>query len=133
MKLNGVSKNVCQILNFGTGSTDKISVNFRAHDQRGHLQGYALNAMYGHNASVSPKPTTPNKAEDNYNNNAGGSPLWQGGLGYITDYKGDIYTPAKMPDCAYQFRLTASKRTTNGYGLIYHAVEDTWHITIDRP
>ena len=133
VKLNGVSKNVCQILNFGTGSTDKISVNFRAHDQRGHLQGYALNAMYGHNASVSPKPTTPNKAEDNYNNNAGGSPLWQGGLGYITDYKGDIYTPTMIPDCAYQFRLTASKRTTNGYGLIYHNVEDTWHITIDRP
>jgi hypothetical protein len=38
-----------------------------------------------------------------------------------------------MPTCAYQFRLWASKRTTNGYGLIYHHVEDTWHVTIQRP
>jgi len=37
-----------------------------------------------------------------------------------------------MPTCAYQFRLDVTKRTTNGYGLIYIGVEDTMHITLKR-
>jgi hypothetical protein len=37
-----------------------------------------------------------------------------------------------MPACAYEFRLRASKRTTNGYGLIYDGLEDTKHLTLQR-
>ena len=151
VKLNGVSKPVCDILNFGTSATDEISVSFRVWDQRGHLRNYVLDAMYGHDCYVKPRPTTPDKASDNYENNASGSPSWQGNLSYTTEYIGSDYgsggaspstdcfsktfaqMPANvMPTCAYQFRLHASKRTTNGYGLIYHWVEDTWHVTIQR-
>ncbi len=140
VKLNGASKKVCEILNFGTSANDKISVNFRVRDQRGHLMEYVLDAMYGHDCYVSPKPSTPNKASDNYNNHASSSPSWQGNLSYTTEYIGSSYdkTPPQpcdsgfMPTCAYQFRLHASKRTTNGYGLIYPWVEDTWHMTIQR-
>jgi len=140
VKLNGVSKPVCEILNFGTSASNTISINFRVWDQRGHLREYALDAMYGHNCYVGPRPTMPNKASDNYNNNALGSPLWQGSMGYSSEYIGSDYgisptspcTSGVMPTCAYQFRLHASKRTTNGYGLIYNWVEDTWHVTIQR-
>ncbi|MDL2124540.1 MAG: hypothetical protein LWX51_16025 [Deltaproteobacteria bacterium] len=151
VKLNGVSKPVCDILNFGISATDEISVSFRVWDQRGHLRNYVLDAMYGHDCYVKPRPTTPDKASDNYENNASGSPSWQGNLSYTTEYIGSDYgsggaspstdcfsktfaqMPANvMPTCAYQFRLHASKRTTNGYGLIYHWVEDTWHVTIQR-
>ncbi len=65
---------------------------------------------------------------------------------WCTEYFGSVYLPGTlvdcsvspspanlMPSCAYQFRLRASKRTTNGYHLIYTGVEDTWHATIQRP
>lgn len=123
----------CASIPFGTTATDKISVGFRAYDPKGHLRSYELNAMYGHNQSVSPKPTAPNKAVDDYDHNATSSPSWQGNLGYATEYVGTLYPPAAMPSCAYQFRLGVSKRTTNGYGLIYPWVEDTWHVSIQRP
>jgi len=140
IRLNGVSKQVCEILNFGISASDRIGVNFRVWDQRGHLRRYGLEAMYGHNCYVSPKPTMPNKASDNYENNASGSPSWQGGLSFTTEYVGSSYgiSPISpcisgvMPTCAYQFRLHASKRTTNGYGLVYDWIEDTWHVTIQR-
>lgn len=147
LKLNGASQGVCKILTFETN--DNISVEFRVWDQNGHLRSYALDAMYGHDCRVNPKPTN---ASANYDNNASGSPSWQGNMSYKTEYSGSGYGPggispttdcfsmpfAQMPDnvmptCAYQFRLHASKRTTNGYGLIYHGVEDTWHVTIQRP
>ena len=140
LKLNGVSKQVCEILSFGTSASDRISIDFRVYDQRGHLRQYTLEAMYGHNCYVSPRPSTPNEAADDYNNNASSSPSWQGSLSYITEYVGSFYgtsptspcTSGIMPTCAYQFRLHASKRTTNGYGLIYDWIEDTWHVTIQR-
>lgn len=151
VELNGVSKPVCEILNLGSGASDEISVSVRAWDQQGHLRNYVLDAMYGHDCYVKPRPIAPDKAADNYNNNATASPLWQGNLSYTTEYVGSAYgsggaSPMTdcsfmsygdmptdvMPTCAYQFRLRVSKRTTNGYGLIYHGVEDTWHVTIQR-
>ena len=151
LKLNGVSKEVCKVLNFGTSPGDKIDVDFRVWDQKGHLRNYTLDAMYGHDCYVRPRPTTPDKAADNYDKNTSASPLWQGSMSNTTKYEGSVYgsggaTPATdcysrtyaqmpanvMPTCAYQFRLHASKRTTNGYGLIYNWVEDTWHVTIQR-
>lgn len=148
LELNGVSTDVCQVLNFGSSSSDDIEVEFRVWDQRGHLRAYTVEAMYGHDCRVSPRPPG---AADNYDNNSSGSPSWQGSMSYSTQYVGDIYPPPPsdptldcssltfaemplnvMPTCAYQFRLHVSKRTTNGYGLIYRWVEDTWHVTIER-
>jgi hypothetical protein len=142
LRLNGISKQVCDILTFESTNTtdDTIRVYFRVWDQRGHLREYGLAAMYGHNCYVGPTPTSPGKAVDNYKNNSGSSPSWQGDMSYSTEYKESAYgtspttpcTSGVMPTCAYQFRLHASKRTTNGYGLIYDWVEDTWHVTIQR-
>jgi|GEM_PF-897194 len=142
LRFNGLSKPVCDIITFDSTNTidDTIRMYFRVYDQRGHLREYGLQAMYGHNCYVSPTPTSPDKAVDNYQNNSGSSPSWQGDMSYSTEYKESAYgtgpttpcTAGVMPTCAYQFRLHASKRTTNGYGLIYDWVEDTWHVTIQR-
>ena len=145
VKLNGVSTAACNILNLGTGAADKVSIDFRVRDARGHLLSYGLDALYGHRCSVRPRPTTPNKAGDNYGNQMAATPSWLGSLLYTTDYMGSVYLPGpqidcssspspanRMPSCAYQFRLRGSKRTTNGYGLIYNNLEDTWHVTIQR-
>ena len=143
VKRNGVSQPACGILNLG--AADKLGVDFRVYDVRGHLRDYTLDAKYGHDCTVTPRPAAPSPAYDNYNNNASASPSWQGNLSYSTEYLGSVYLPGptvdcsvspapanRMPSCAYQLRLWVSKRTTNGYGLIYHYVEDTWHVTIQR-
>lgn len=131
LKLNGSSRPPCDILSFG--ATDKIRIDFKVWDQLGHLKDYTLDAMYGHDLTVSPRPvvpTSPDNATDSYANF--GPTSWQGNMSYAIEYDGTIHDPSKMPSCAYQFRLHASKRTTNGYGYIYKWVEDTWHVTIQR-
>jgi len=125
LKLNGVNVPPCQIIDFG--DPDTLSIDFRVWDERGHLRDFKIDVMYGHNQYVS---TYPAGAQDDYGPH--GSPTWQGSTTYITSYTGTAFNSTIMPTCAYQFRLHASKRTTNGYGLIYDWVEDTWHITIQR-
>ncbi len=120
----------CGILDF-SDSTAEINVDFRVRDERGHLRMYNLAAMYGHNQVVTPEPTQANLT-DNYGNHGPGPVGWHGELSYTTTYQASEYPDDQMPTCAYQFRLSASKRTTNGYGLIYRDVEDTWHVTIQR-
>lgn len=132
LSVNG-SAAACNVVHFGTAATDRITVGFRVFDQRGHLREYTLEAMYGHSQWVSPRPTAPNQAHDDYAHNAAASPAWQGSTDYTTNYVGNVQTPAVMPSCAYQLRLGVSKRTTNGYGLVYPWVEDTWHASIQRP
>jgi len=137
IKYNGDIKKVCDIVDFTLGT---LSIEFEASDSKGHLREYVLNAMYGHNNVVSPLP--PN-ATGNYSSHIRPSRHWNGGNtainpdgdgGPITvNYDTATYTPAKMQTCAYQFRLIVTKRTTNGYGLIYPWVEDTIHITLKRP
>jgi hypothetical protein len=130
MKLNNITQAPCNILNFGSAATDQISVFFKVWDPRGHLREYKLEALYGHNQKVTPIPLTPDKGDDNYDLHS--SPSWQGDMNYHVDYTGSVYDSLAMPTCAYQFRLHASKRTTDGYDLIYEWVEDTWHVTIQR-
>lgn len=125
IKYNGAIKKVCDIVDFTSGT---LSIEFEASDSKGHLREYVLNAMYGHNNVVSPIP--PNGA-DNYSKHIDTTRQWKGGI-FTINYDTATYTSAKMPTCAYQFRLGVTKRTTNGYGLIYPWVEDTVHITLKR-
>ena len=117
---------VCDIVKFSNGL---LRFQFEASDAEGHLMSYSLAALFGHNLSVAPPP---DKAVDSYANplNVGADLKWQGNT-FEAVYGGGAYPPNKMPRCAYQFRLNASKRTTNGYGPIF-AGEDTVHITIER-
>jgi hypothetical protein len=119
---------VCDIVKFTSG---KIEIEFEASDAKGHLRSYALHAMYGHNQYVTPPPTSPDLATDDYSTHISSSKQWTGGT-FKIEYPASTYDSTKMPTCAYQFRLSISKRTTNGYGLVYHYREDTKHITIER-
>jgi hypothetical protein len=125
IKHNGSDVNVCDIVDFISGD---LSIEFEASDSNGHLREYVLNAMYGHNVVVSPVPAN---GTDNYSNHIGPTRHWNGGISTV-NYASATYNAAKMPTCAYQFRLDVTKRTTNGYGLIYIGVEDTMHITLKR-
>lgn len=137
VKSRGQAKVVkpCDIITFGPG--DELRINFEASDSNGHLKLYRLNAIYGHNCRVMPRPSG---AVDNYSpTHINPTQKWYGGI-YTVIYEANNYGTANgtcilgnMPTCAYQFRLGVRKRTTNGYGLIYHWVEDTMHITIKRP
>jgi hypothetical protein len=92
--------------------------------------------MYGHNQVVSPPPApssphpSPDKAVDDYSSWVSSALTWQGKQTYSVQYTG--YSVADMPTCAYQIRLKVWKRTTDGYDLIFHDLEDTWHIAIQR-
>jgi signal peptidase I len=129
LSVNG-SPQACGIISFGATNNDHIDVNFRVFDQRGHLKSYSFDTLYGHNQYVNPVPAW---ATDSYNNHSTGSPSWQGNLSYNIQYTGNIQTPDVMKSCAYQLRPHASKRTTDGYSLIFPWVEDTWHLSIQRP
>jgi hypothetical protein len=129
-----VEVEVCEIVDFDSG---KLRVRFEASDAAGHLESYRLTAMYGHNQTVSPRPVSPDPARDSYSNHVGPTRQWDGSNALIIEYDASgahphDYTPARMPTCAYQFRLDVSKRTTNGYHGLYWR-QDTMHITIQRP
>ncbi len=128
---NGVAVAPCAFVQL-VNPTDVLEVRFTAQDASGHLAKYSLNAMYGHNLVVSPTPTSPDKAVDGYSNHVSATLTWSGTPEYRTQYGAATYTATVMPTCAYQLRLSVTKRTTNGYGLVYHDLEDTWHITIVR-
>ncbi len=115
---------VCEVVSFKTG---KLRLELEASDAAGHLRSYRLDAMYGHNKRVLPRPQTPDKAADDYSAHVAPSQQWKGGK-ITVDYEAGT----SMPTCAYQFRLGVSKRTTNGYGRIYRWVEDTMHVTLQR-
>lgn len=126
IKHDSTKVKVCDIVDF----TGKLKIKFEASDAAGHLRSYALNAMYGHNKYVSPKPAD---AADTYSSHIDGTRKWSGsgsGGTFTAEYDAAVYDATKMPTCAYQFRLSVSKRTSNGYGLIYHHREDTIHITL---
>lgn len=116
---------VCQIVPFIAG---RLRINVEASDSQGHLGGYTLSALFGHNEVVSPPPAG---ASNSYASFSGPGRLWNGGAVGV-DYSGAAYPPDRMRTCAYQFRLNVSKRTTNGYNPLY-AGEDTVHLTLQRP
>jgi hypothetical protein len=117
---------VCDIVPFGSG---KLRFTFEASDAEGHLAGYSLAALFGHNQVVAPPPA---QAADSYPGHIDATRHWNGGT-FVVDYDGSVYTADKMPTCAYEFRLDVSKRTTNGYGNIFTGLGDTVHITLKRP
>jgi len=129
VQLTGATLAPCAMLTFGTTGSDWIGVSIKAWDANGHLSSYSLSAQYGQNQAVTSPPAT---ASSNYGAQTYVQ-AWQGCDPCMVTYYGDVYSPSDMPDCAYQFRLSVTKRTTNGYGKIYQGITDTWHVYIDRP
>ncbi len=128
VKRNKVPTNACDVLKLT--SSDTVEVDVRVRDPRGHLRNYALSALYGQGCGVGPAPSgsvvvfnSPSAGGDDIVTYSGAA---YGGGAYAGCAAG------ALPTCAYQLRLSADKRTTNGYGRIYKYVTDTWHVTIQR-
>lgn len=105
----------CSILE--VAGTDPIQVHLRAFDAEGDLLAYRLDAHFGHGQVY-----TPPLAKGDY---PGGN--WQG----VADTW--ISAPPEFPavTCAYQLRLSATARVTNGYGYVGYT-ETTDHVTLVR-
>lgn len=103
---------------------EPVQVRYRAFDPEGNLLEYALSAFYG-------GPGTPS-----INLLPTGTGAYPGGnwTGVADTMVNCPVTPNKFPpvSCAYQFRLSATPRVTNGYGYIGHT-EVTTHVTLRRP
>lgn len=113
----------CSIVDI-TETPDPVQVRYRAFDPEGNLLSYALYAYYG-------GPGTPP-----FNLLAAGVGSYPGGnwTGVADTTVNCPVTPTRFPpvSCAYQFRLSASPRVTNGYGYIGYT-EVTSHVTFRRP
>jgi hypothetical protein len=113
----------CSIVDI-TETPDPVQVHFRAFDPEGNLLNYALHAYYG-------GPGTPpvNLLPAAVGSYPGGN--WTG----VADTTVNCpVAPTRFPPvtCAYQFRLSAAPRVTNGYSYIGYT-EVTSHVTFRRP
>lgn len=118
----GVGVAPCSIVEI-TETPDPVRIRFRAYDPEGNLRLFALQAYYG-------GPGTPsmNLLPSGMGTYPGGT--WQG----VADQWIDCpVAPTKFPPvtCAYQIRLSAYPRTTNGYSYIGYK-EVTTHVTFRR-
>ena len=116
LRYRGAAIQPCDIVNI-TPPPAPVEIHIRAFDNPGNLASYTLNAYYGLNQVV-----TPALASVGY---PGGN--WQGTADSW------ISAPLTFPPqtCAYQFRLSAGKRVTNGYGYIGYW-ESTDHVTFKK-
>ncbi len=116
VKYAGTDIAPCQIVDVHT-PPGLTQVHIRAFDAAGNLNAYALNAYYGLNQIFSPALASVGYPGGN----------WQG-----TADSWVSAAPTFPPvTCAYEFRLGATKRITNGYDYLgYWESED--HITFVR-
>jgi hypothetical protein len=121
---NGTPIPPCTIMNLG--ATDGVTARITVNDPEGHLKDYALQAHYGAAQVVVPALATgsypvPHPANHQWTGVTNATvpvpPAWPAGK----------FVPPQT--CAYQFRLSATPRVTNGYGYIGY-VETTSHITL---
>jgi len=90
--------------------TENLRFRFNASHPGGHLHSYKLDALVGRDRHAGVL------ASDQY---LGGhdspGPIWNGVTGELLTTR----PAADWEQCAYQFRLTATARTTNGFSRIY--------------
>lgn len=113
------STGVCGIMDLTgvlAGSTSEIKVNYNLHHSHGHLRDYHLTAKYGQNKSVS-FPVV-----NNVYARSGSTPYWN-------DVVDSSILNHVWQQCAYQFRLSARRRVTNGFSTRWWE-EFTYHVTI---
>jgi hypothetical protein len=122
IRYKGATVAPCSVVEI-TETPDPVKVRFRAFDPEGDLLNFSLMAYYG-------GPGTPaiNLLPAGMGPYPGGN--WQG----VADQWIDCPLSPRFPpvSCAYQFRLSATARVTNGYGYIGYN-EVTSHVTFRRP
>jgi hypothetical protein len=104
-----------------TDNTDGLRFRITANDVEGHLQSYSLAAFYGDNQSAT-------IVSDSYASHMSPTHLWNGVTNVLVP-AGEWVPPIS---CAYQFRVSAWPRVTNGYTYL-GGVETNRHVTIIKP
>lgn len=102
-------------------NNDGLRFRITANDVEEHLQGYALTAHWGDNQSAT-------IVSDSYAGHPNPAHLWSGVINSQVPM-GEWIPPVS---CAYQFRLSAWPRVTNGYSFL-GGVDTTRHVTIIKP
>ncbi len=104
-----------------TSATDGVQLKITVNDLEAHLKEFALTAHWGNGASA----TVYSESYPAHRN-----PLhqWNGVTAQVVP-PSEWVPPVT---CAYQFRLAATARVTNGYSYIGY-VEDTYHVTLIKP
>lgn len=106
-----------------SGLGDGVQVKINVNDPEGHLRYYELTAHFG-------EGDTDDLGSDTYAAHRNPTHLWSGTSGTL------LLPPTEWAppySCAYQFRLTAYPRTTNGYGWVHSHRTDTHHVTLIVP
>lgn len=120
----GVAVEPCSIVNIDETSNDPVRIHYRAYDAEGDLLGYHLHAHYGGPATPAFELLPPGAGQ------YPGSGNWQG----VADAWLDApVAPNRFPpvSCAYQIRLSAYPRVTDGYQYIGYTEAD-YHATFQR-
>lgn len=119
----GATVGACSIVNIDETSNDPVRIRYRAYDAEGDLLSYHLHAFYG-------GPMTPpiELLPSGMGAYPGGG--WTGEADAWIDAP---VTPNRFPpvSCAYQLRLSAYPRVTDGYHYIGYSEAD-FHATFQR-
>jgi hypothetical protein len=117
---NNVPLSACAIETM-TGPTDGVRIQITVNDLEGDLRQLDLAAHWGNGASAT-------VYSDAYPAHRNPGHIWNG-VNSLVVPAGEWVPPVT---CAYQFRLSAWPRVTNGYNYIGY-VEDTYHVTLIKP
>ena len=117
---NGNPVPACAIETMSSAS-DGLRFRITANDVEGHLQSYSLAAFFGDNQSAT-------IVSDSYASHMTPTHIWNGVTNVLVP--GSVWVPPIS--CAYQFRVSAWPRVTNGYTYL-GGVEFNRHVTIIKP
>jgi hypothetical protein len=117
---NGAPVSACAMETM-TSASDGVQARITARDLEGHLKDFTLTAHWGDGASAT-------IFSDAYPAHRNPAHQWAGVTSLVVP-AGEWVPPVT---CAYQFRLSAHPRVTNGYTYIGY-VEDTYHVTLIKP
>jgi len=118
---NSVPVSACAMETMTNPTNDGVQLKITVNDLEGHLKDLALTGYWGDGASAT-------VYTDGYPAHRNPVHQWNGVTAQIVP-PGEWVPPIT---CAYQFRLSATPRVTNGYGYIGYA-EDTYHVTLIKP
>ncbi len=113
---DGALLDECAIIRL-PNDTATLDFVYTANHPDGFLDNYAMVALVGRNRNAG------TVVSDNYSNHGAADGVWLGEtLTPLPVTPLSTLQPGLQPweSCAYQFRLTAWARTTNGFGRIYH-------------
>ena len=118
--ISWISTSACEVVDLTAtpaGNSNNIKVQYSLHHDHGNLRDYQLSAKYGKSKSVSFALT------GNTYSRSGTTPYWN-------DVNDEAVKSHIWQKCAYEFRLEARRRVTNGFSTKYWE-GFTYHVMID--